>query len=77
MSRVDDDAGDATAGLPLRVLRGAPTPEELAAAVAVVTESYQCEVATAVAEEDVRPSAWQVSARGLREPLRRDLGWGR
>lgn len=77
MSRDDDTGESATAELPLRVLRGAPTADDLAAVIAVVTESYECEVATAVAEEEPRRSAWQVSARGLREPLRRDLGWGR
>jgi hypothetical protein len=30
-----------------------------------------------VADEDRRPSGWQISARALRAPLRRDLGWGR
>lgn len=59
------------------VRRGEPTPDELAAVVAVVTEAYQREADEALAEPEPRPSAWQVSARALRPPLRRDIGWGR
>ena len=69
---------DADGATPLRVdvLRGYATPEELDAVIAVVTESYVSEASTAVAED--RPaSGWMVSARGLREPLRRDVDWGR
>ncbi|MET0735119.1 MAG: acyl-CoA carboxylase subunit epsilon [Microbacterium sp.] len=58
------------------VLRGTPTDEELAALIAVVTESYAGEAAAAVAEEPVR-SAWSVSQRALRTPLPREVGWGR
>ncbi len=72
MSREDEAA---VAGLPLQVRRGDPTPEELAAVIAVVTEAYQCEAESAVVEEEPAMSAWQVSARSLREPLRRELGW--
>jgi hypothetical protein len=72
----ETDAGDRE---PMRVdvRRGTPTPEELAAVIAVVTESYDQETASAVAEEPRRPSAWEVSARTLRGPLRRDVEWGR
>lgn len=66
----------ASATVQIDVVRGDPTPEELAAVIAVVSEAYETEAATAVAEEHHRPSAWQVSARSLRTPLRRDLGWG-
>lgn len=59
------------------VRRGEPTSDELAAVVAVVTEAYQREADEALAEPEPRPSAWQVSARALRPPLRRDIGWGR
>jgi len=59
------------------IRRGNPTPEELAAVVAVVTEAYEREAADAIAEESPRRSAWQLSARTLRAPLRRDVGWGR
>lgn len=70
------ERADAAAGaLRVEVHRGNPTAEELAAALAVVTAAYAEEAASAVAEQDVRPSAWQISRRGLREPLRRDLGW--
>ena len=59
------------------VRRGDPTPEELAALIAVVTESYDREAADAVVADEPKPSAWALSQRGLRSPLRRDLGWGR
>ncbi len=72
-----DATEPADAPLHIDVLRGSPTPEELAAVIAVVSESYETEAAAAVADEHRRPSAWQVSARSLRAPLRRDLGWGR
>lgn len=74
----DAHGADATVA-PVRVelRRGDPTAAELAAVVAVVTEAYAHEAAAAVAEAAPRPSAWQVSARLLREPLRREIGWGR
>ncbi|PZU46437.1 MAG: hypothetical protein DI566_07665 [Microbacterium sp.] len=71
------DAGEAAPRLRVDVRRGDPTAEELAAVVAVVTESYEREAAAALAEPDARPSAWQVSTRALRAPLRRDIRWGR
>lgn len=61
----------------VRVRFGDPTPEELAAAVAVLTEAYAAEVDAAVADESATPSAWSRRQRGLREPLRRDIPWGR
>ncbi|WP_405373164.1 MULTISPECIES: acyl-CoA carboxylase subunit epsilon [unclassified Microbacterium] len=69
---------DAVDVAPVRVdvLRGTPTPEELAAVVAVVTESYVQEASGALAPE-TSSSAWHASARGLRSPLRRDVPWGR
>lgn len=63
--------------LSLNILRGEPSPEELAAVIAVVTEAYESEAAAAVTADAPRMSAWRVSARALRTPLRRDLGWGR
>lgn len=72
-------ASDATEtpGLRVEIRRGTPTAEELAAVVAVVTEAYEHEASAAVADPEPRPSAWRVSARALREPLRREIGWGR
>lgn len=58
------------------VRRGNPTEEELAAVIAVVSAAYTQESEEAVADE-ARRSAWSLSQRGLRAPLRRDLGWGR
>jgi len=63
-------------GARVDVRRGHPTDDELAALIAVVSEAYVTEVETAVADEPARRSGWELSARGLREPLRRDLGWG-
>jgi hypothetical protein len=59
------------------VLRGEPGADELAALIAVVTEAYAEESAGATAEDETARSAWSLSQRSLREPLRRDLGWGR
>ena len=59
------------------VRRGEPTADELAAVVADVTEAYTTEASAAIAESEPRASAWQVSARALRQPLRREIGWGR
>ncbi|MEV8273866.1 acyl-CoA carboxylase subunit epsilon [Microbacterium sp. NPDC077184] len=56
------------------VRRGNPTEEELAALIAVVSEAYATEAATAVVEEEPSRSAWAVSQRGLRTPLPR-VGW--
>jgi len=57
------------------IVRGTPTPEELAAAVVVVSEAYAAEAADAVAPEPVARSRWELSARGLRTPLDRNAGW--
>jgi len=76
----DDGTGEgapAEPSLRIEVLRGNPDAEELAAAVAVVSESYRSEAAAAVADDSRRRTAWQITARGMRQPLRRDLGWGR
>ncbi len=59
------------------VRRGDPTPEELAALMAVVSESYASEAAAEVVDDTAERSAWSVSQRGLRAPLPRDVGWGR
>ncbi len=58
-----------------RIVRGTPTPEELAAAVVVVGEAYTRESADATAPETSARSRWELSARGLRAPLDRDAGW--
>ncbi|KDA06060.1 hypothetical protein DC31_12585 [Microbacterium sp. CH12i] len=60
----------------LRILRGTANEEELAALIAVVTDSYERESADAVAEEP-HISAWQRTRRPIRKPLRRDIPWGR
>ena len=60
----------------LEVVRGTPNEEELAALIAVVSDAYLGEAASAVAEE-AHVSAWQRTQRGIRTPLRRDIPWGR
>lgn len=62
-------------GVSVEVLRGNPTEDELAALVAVVGIAYQTELDATVADDGPARSAWAISARGLREPLRRELGW--
>jgi hypothetical protein len=80
MTATDTDRPESTesAGDVLRidVVRGNPTPEEIAAVIAVVSDAYATESATAVAPERRRRSAWELSTRTLRQPLRRDVGWG-
>lgn len=68
---------ESDSALRIEVRRGDPTPEELAAVIAVVTEAYESEAATVLADDARTRNAWYLTARGLREPLRRDLGWGR
>jgi hypothetical protein len=64
-------------GITVDVLRGAPNEVELAALVAVVSEAYVEEAAAAVADDSSPRSAWSLSQRTFRDPLRRELGWGR
>lgn len=60
----------------IEVLSGDPTPEELAAVIALLSDAYSREVEDAVA--DAAPaSAWERTQRPLRAPLRRDIPWGR
>jgi len=70
-------SGESEDALPrVQVLRGDPSADELAAVVAVVGAAYAQESEQATAD-DTRRSAWELSQRGLRMPLRRDVGWGR
>jgi hypothetical protein len=69
-----DDSDD---GVTIDVRRGTASEEELAALIAVVSESYAREAAAAIAEEPAVTTAWGLSQRGLRGPLRRELGWVR
>ncbi|MDY0908973.1 acyl-CoA carboxylase subunit epsilon [Microbacterium sp. CFBP9034] len=70
-------ADDTTDGVRIDVRRGSPTDHELAALLAVVSEAYSSEAAEAVAPEDTVRSSWSLTQRNLRQPLRRDVGWGR
>lgn len=53
---------------PIKVLHGRPSPEELAAVLAVV--SARAAANAARADEDAPGSEWASRARGLRRPLR-------
>lgn len=72
-----DATPDGSSSVDADILRGDPTPEELAALVAVVSESYVREAAAEVVEDSAARSPWSVSQRGLRAPLAREVGWGR
>ncbi len=67
--------GDDTLGV--RVLRGTPSDEELAALVAVVGEAYAVEASAALAADAQTATPGRRSQRALRAPLRRDVAWGR
>jgi len=59
------------------VLGGSPTSSDLAALIAVVPEAYREESSGATAEDAAGRTAWSLSQRSLRQPLRREMGWGR
>ena len=63
----------------VRVVSGDPTPEELAAVVAVLQRQADEAAAAGRPEVTVSPRAgWDASARGLRRPLDHGPGaWGR
>lgn len=67
---------DPAPALQIDVRRGTPDEDELAALIAVVSEGYATEAAAALADAP-RRSAWELSRRAMRAPLRRELGWGR
>ena len=71
----DEDAGS-PAALSISLVRGAAAPEELAALIAVVTDSYAAETAELLIPDDEVRSAWSVMQRGLRTPLQRELVTG-
>lgn len=65
-----------SAPIDIKLIGGNPTDEELAALLAVLSTAYAVETQEAVAAE--KPNrAWTASARGLRLPLQRDIGWVR
>lgn len=68
------DPANAEPVVAVDVVRGDPTPEEVAALVAVVGEAYAQEAQYAT--DDAAPrSRWELSARSLRVPLARERGW--
>ncbi len=76
MSIREEPDQERDAAVPISIVRGDATADEVAAVVAVVSEHYVTEHAEAVADEP-RRSAWALSQRALREPLRPELGWNR
>jgi molybdopterin biosynthesis enzyme len=66
-------------GADVRVVTGDPTPEELAAVIAVLQRQADEAAAAGRAEVTVSPrSGWDASARGLRRPMEHGGGaWSR
>jgi len=66
-------------GADVTVVAGEPSPEELAAVIAVLQRQADEVAATGRAEVTVSPrTGWDVSARGIRRPLEHGHGaWGR
>lgn len=61
----------------VRVVRGGPTPEELAAVIAVLQRQADEAAAAGRAQTVASPRAgWTASARGMRQPLDRG-SWSR
>lgn len=60
----------------MRVTSGDPTPEELAAVIAVISDAYASEVAAAEAVDVPKLSTWMRTRRKMRGNLRRDLDFG-
>lgn len=56
-------------GVNVRVLRGSPTPEEIAAVTSVLSAAVVEEASRAEAVTSERPSAWERSTRVMRTPL--------
>ncbi|WP_149085794.1 MULTISPECIES: acyl-CoA carboxylase subunit epsilon [Microbacterium] len=71
-----DPAAEAPEPLLLEITRGSASEEELAALIAVLGDAYAGEQAEATVDEPP-VSAWTLTQRPLRRPLRRDIPWGR
>ena len=61
-------------GVDVRILRGAPTPEEVAAVTAVLTAAVVEEASRADAVSSDGPSAWARSQRTMRSSLQAGPG---
>ncbi|ROP60391.1 acyl-CoA carboxylase epsilon subunit-like protein [Curtobacterium sp. PhB130] len=72
-------AGAPTPVADVQVVSGDPTPEELAAVVAVLQRQADEAAAAGRAQVEVSPRVgWETSARGLRKPLPHGPGaWSR
>ncbi len=62
--------------LSVAVTRGTPTPEELAAVIAVISETYAAEVEDAKSEDKPEPSEWMRTRRQMRRAPDRNVGFG-
>lgn len=71
--------GDERAAHPLsvRVQRGSPSDEDVAAMIAVVTEAYASEVESAEAVADRRASVWGRGMHAMRVVPQPGSVWGR
>lgn len=62
----------------ISVLSGHPNEDELAALIAVVSEAYEAEVESAIADDTPPASAWARAQRTMRQPLSHGPGaWER
>ncbi|MFT4233484.1 MAG: acyl-CoA carboxylase subunit epsilon [Microbacterium sp.] len=59
----------------VQITRGTPTPEELAALIAVVGEAYDAEAQATVVDERSASIGWRTSRRLRRVPTR-GARWG-
>lgn len=62
--------------LPIDIVRGNPTDDEVAALIAVVSAAYQQEAASATVPEAASPSAWMRSVRAPRSVPKPGTRWG-
>jgi len=72
---VSDQAAQSDVTASIRVVGGDPSPEELAAATAVLQATLD-ELAGMHRKDRRTPTAWERGRRGLRDPLSRG-GWNR
>ncbi len=62
--------------LSIAVTSGEPTPEELAAVIAVISETYVAEVEAAKTEDKPGLSEWMRTRRQMRSSPDRNVGFG-
>jgi hypothetical protein len=68
----DPGPGGSDLAARIRITSGAPTDEEVAAVTAVMAAALEQLAEEAFVQDDLAPSAWERSRRGLRRPLVRN-----